>query len=183
MWPRRGCDLSSRGGRRRKTTFPPWRILHKLVFIAGDSGFTLFYPTENAFTQSLESSWFLYGAIGGSRHPGESLLGFLPNLTPALERRSQCRLEVVILLILFAAAISLQGRGPLQTKRIGFPHPWDTNLTEKPIYLAQDSDNSECLRRVWSSLKMVYGLDGFEIIQQREKILPPQLKKKNLFQK
>lgn len=122
-------------GEGEKLPFPPWRTLHKLVFISGDSGFTLFYPPENALTQSLESSWFLYGAIGGSRYPGESLLGFLPNLTPALERRSQCQLEVVILLKLFAAAISLQGRGLLQTKRIGFPHPWDTNLTEKPSIL------------------------------------------------
>lgn len=89
------------------------------------------YPTEDAFTRSLESSWFLFGAIGGLPYPGESLLGFLPNLTPALERKSWCQLEMVILLILFAAAISLQGRVLLQTKRIGFPHPWDTNLTEK----------------------------------------------------
>lgn len=106
-----------------------------LVFISGDSGFTLFYPTEDAFPRSLESSWFLYGAIGGLPYPGESLLGYLPNLTPALERKSQCQLEMVFLLILFAAVISLQGRGLLQTKRTAFPHPWDTNLTEKPSIL------------------------------------------------
>lgn len=135
MSPRRGRDHGSRGGRRRKTTFPPWRILPKLVFISGDSGFTLFHPTEHAFTQRLESSWFLYGVIGDLPYPGERLLGFLPNLTPALERKSQCQLEMVILLILFAAAISLQGRGLLQTKSIGFSHPWDTNLTEKPSIL------------------------------------------------
>lgn len=42
---------------------------------------------------------------------------------------------MVFLLILFAAVISLQGRGLLQTKRTAFPHPWDTNLTEKPSIL------------------------------------------------